>query len=162
MIYIIISLSLIIVAIIFNKKKNISEFFKSESTHMIDGWSIYHFNSGVIYQIIVKRLKFNNKLLYGFLLAVLFEIFENSKIGKELCSKAGTKFLSNRFKSYQGDNLSNALMDIVFFMLGYCVSFNINNTLISICIILINEFLVYFLHKWHFSIDLKNYFTNNS
>lgn len=156
MIYVIISLFIIIISIIFNKEKNIAEFTNSDSTHLIDGWSLNHLNSGIIYQLIVKNMKFNNKLLYGFIIAILFEIFENSKIGVKIYSTIG------HFKSYKGDTLSNALIDIVFFMLGYCISYNINNTYMSIIIFLLNEYLVYLLYKWHFCVEIINFFTNSS
>lgn len=162
MIYIIISLILIIIAFIFNKKKNIAEFKESDSTQMIDVWSLHHFNSGVIYQLIVKNMKFKNKLLYGFILAILFEIIENSKFGIKYMKITSKEFLNNKWGTYNGDNFCNSVMDIIFFIIGYYVSCYINNTYFSILILIINEFLVYLLHNWHYTIDLKEYIFNYS
>ena len=129
-IYTILAIYLFVIALYFNDKRKIFEFTKSESKYPIDFWFIAHFNSGLLYYLVTKNMNFKNKEFWGVMIAIIFEFFENSHYG--------IKTFSRHSLRYYGDSISNAVVDIVAFIMAYKLSKIIGmkyvKYLIGICI----------------------------
>jgi len=110
------------------------------SNHLFDEWTIIHFINGVLFKILFPYITVFQFLL----LHILFEIYENSSIGKKLAN-----YTSNYF--YSGDSLLNSISDTLVFVLGtYIVEKNsfLNNKknayIIIFTIILLNALIMYY------------------
>jgi hypothetical protein len=110
------------------------------SNHLYDEWTIVHFINGMLFKLLFPYIT----IFQLFLIHTLFEIYENTSLGKKLVN-----YTSNYL--YSGDSLLNSISDTIVFVLGgYIVEKNKilsykNNNYISIfIIILLNIYIMYY------------------
>jgi len=110
------------------------------SNHLYDEWTIVHFINGILFKVLFPYIT----LFQFLLLHTLFEIYENSSIGKKLAN-----YTSNYL--YSGDSILNSISDTIVFILGvYIVEKNNflsnkkNTYIIIFILILLNALIIYY------------------
>lgn len=90
---------------------------EATSQQIFDIYTFSHISHGIILYLILDYFKFNNKIITGIIIELLWEIFEN------------TPFIINKyrksFRNYKGDSIVNIIGDTIACLLGlYITSYN--------------------------------------
>lgn len=93
---------------------------KSSENALIDKWSLSHIFWGAVFSIPVFFIDPGSSLLITLGAAVLFEIAENSYIGREIAAC----ICCSDF--YEGDNFWNSVVDICFNLVGWLILYTIH------------------------------------
>lgn len=105
-----------------------NDFITGNEKKIVTIWTIVHFIIGFI------AFFCNIPLSYWFGIQVIFEIGENSKLGKQISEKI-SEFITNHVKiqawaKYDGDSLENTVGDIFAGTLGWLLAEYLYKTLI--------------------------------
>lgn len=92
----------------------------SSENACIDAWSIMHIFWGIVFSIPIFFIQPVYSFFLTLALAILFEVFENSDIGRRVSAWICCSEL------YDGDNFWNSVFDVMFDLVGWCIMYVIS------------------------------------